>query len=61
MADQRTLDIILNPHKEHPDLLWGELGFGGPPSTGQLRSEIEEKVLVPKKGLLAQSLNQYQM
>jgi hypothetical protein len=61
MANERVLDIILDPKKGDPEDLWRQLGYGGIPSNDQLRSEIEEQVLTPKKELLAQSLDQYQM
>jgi hypothetical protein len=61
MADERVLGIILDPKKGDSEDLWRQLGYGGIPSNDQLRSEIEEQVLTPKKELLAQSLDQYQM
>ena len=61
MADEKVLDIILHPEKGDPEDLWRQLGFGGIPSNEQLRSEIEEQILIPKNDLFAQSLDQYQM
>ncbi|KAG8834790.1 hypothetical protein FRC17_007107 [Serendipita sp. 399] len=61
MADEETLNIILNPSEGHKDALLERIGLDGIPSNEQLRAEIEDLMLTPKQDLLTKSLDHYQI
>lgn len=61
MANEKLVDIILNPTKGVSEELRMQLGLGDIPPAEELRSEIEEQILTPKDDLLAQSLDEYQI
>ncbi|KAG8836698.1 hypothetical protein FRC18_010845 [Serendipita sp. 400] len=61
MADEETLNIILDPSKGHGETLLERIGLNAIPSNEQLRAEIEDLMLTPKQDLLTNSLDQYQI
>lgn len=61
MANEEILNIIANPEQGNPKEILHRLGIDGIPSKEQLRAEIEEELLTPKKELLSQWLDEYQM
>jgi hypothetical protein len=61
MADEDILNTIINPERGDPKDILQRLGLDGVPSKEQLRAEIEDELLTPKKELLSQWLDEYQM
>jgi antiviral helicase SKI2 len=61
MANEDVLNAILNPERGDPKYILQQLGLDGVPSKERLRAEIEDELLTPKKELLSQWLDEYQM
>lgn len=61
MANEDVLNTIIDPERGDPKDILQQLGLDGVPSKEQLRAEIEDELLTPKKELLSQWLDQYQM
>lgn len=61
MADAETLDIITHPERGDAQELLHRLGLDGIPSQEELRTEIEDELLIPRKDLVNNLLDESQM
>lgn len=61
MSDSETLNFILHPDGKDSSYLLKRLDLDGVPSPERLRAEIEDDVLIPKRTLATQWLDQYQV
>ena len=64
MGTETHVDLIrqiVNPDPRNAAKLLQDMGLAGPPSTEQVRQDIEEKILLPKPSLPKHWLPQYQV